>query len=116
LRSERYFYQNPPNQESHILLRAKYNRTELSTVTINAMEWKDYKPPVAATYATQIGRTFFRSVENLISFGTSLSLVLVALIPWAPLIALGLFLVRWLLVRLRRRSPRPGSVGAPATG
>jgi len=95
-------------------LRYLSNRTELSTVTINAMEWKDYKPPVAATYPTRIGRTFFRSVENLADFGTSLSLVLVALIPWLPLIALGLFLVRWLLVRLRRKSLRASSVSAPA--
>jgi hypothetical protein len=95
-------------------LRFLSNRTELSTVTINAMEWKDYKPPVAVTYPTRIGRTFFRSVENLADFGTSLSLVLVALIPWIPLIALGLFLVRALLVRLRRKSPTARSVSAPA--
>jgi hypothetical protein len=95
-------------------LRFLSNRTELSTVTINATEWKDYKPPVAVTYPTRIGRTFFRSVENLADFGTSLSLVLVALIPWIPLIVLGLFLVRWLLVRLRRKSQPARSVSAPA--
>jgi Domain of unknown function (DUF4349) len=95
-------------------LRFLSNRTELSTVTINAMEWNDYKPPVAATYPTRIGRTFFRSVQNLADFGTSLSLVLVALIPWLPLIALALFLVRWLLVRLLRKSLRARSVSAPA--
>ena len=31
-------------------LRFLANRTELSTVTIEALEWKDYKPPVAATF------------------------------------------------------------------
>jgi hypothetical protein len=92
------------------------DRTELSTVTINTMEWKDYKPPVAATYPTQVGRTFFRSVENLAEFGTSLSLVLVAVIPWFPMIALGLFLVRWLLVRFRRKLLRARSVTVPAAG
>ncbi len=58
-------------------LRFLSNRADLSTVTINATEWKDYKPPVAPTYSTQISRTFFRSVENLGTFFTSLSLVLV---------------------------------------
>jgi hypothetical protein len=95
-------------------LRFLSNRADLSTVTINAMEWKDYKPPVAPTYSTQISRTFFRSLENLGTFFTSISLVLVALIPWIPVIALGLFLVRWLLVRRRQKLLRARSVSAPA--
>ena len=97
-------------------LRFLSNRADLSTVTINATEWKDYKPPVAPTYSTQISRTFFRSVENLGTFFTSLSLVLVALIPWIPVIALGLFLLRWLLVRRRQKSSRAGSLSSPAAG
>jgi Domain of unknown function (DUF4349) len=97
-------------------LRFLSNRTELSTVTINAMEWKDFKPPVAATYSTRVGRTFLRSVENLADFGTALSLMLVALVPWVPVIASGLFLARRLLVGLYRKSLRARSVSAPAAG
>ena len=44
-------------------LRFLADRAELSTVTIEASEWKDFKPPVAATFRTQVGRTFFLSVE-----------------------------------------------------
>jgi len=77
-------------------LRFLANRTELSTITIEAMEWKDYKPPVAATFQTEVGRTFFRSYESLVAFGKWFLLVLVALAPWTPLIVLGLFVLRWL--------------------
>ena len=41
-------------------LRYLADRADLTTVTIEANEWKDYKPPVAATFSTQVGRTFFR--------------------------------------------------------
>jgi Domain of unknown function (DUF4349) len=85
-------------------LRFLSNRTELSTITIEAMEWKDYKPPVAATFQTLLGRTFFRSYESLVEFGKFLLLVLVALAPWTPLIVLGLFVMRWLFRSGRSRS------------
>jgi hypothetical protein len=86
-------------------LRFLANRTELSTVTIEAMEWHDYKPPVAATLQTQLGRTFFNSVENLSEFGRFLLLFTVALAPWLPLMVLGYFLARW-IVRFRRGAVR----------
>jgi len=85
-------------------LRFLANRTELSTITIEAMEWKDYKPPVAATFQTVLGRTFFRSYESLIEFGKFLLLVVVALAPWTPLIVLSLFMMRWLFRSGRSRS------------
>ncbi len=85
-------------------LRFLANRTDLSTIIIQAIEWKDYKPPVAATFQTEVGRTFFRSYESLVSFGKWFLLVLVALAPWAPLIVLGLIALRWLLRAGRRRA------------
>ena len=85
-------------------LRFLANRTELSTITIEATEWKDYKPPVAATFQTQIGRTFFGSYESLVEFGKFVFLVLVALAPWIPLIVLGLFVLRWMFRFGRSRS------------
>ena len=90
-------------------LRFLANRTELSTITIEATEWKDYKPPVAATFQTQLGRTFFNSVDNLSAFGKAILMVSVALIPWLPLILLGVFIIRW-LIRANRHSAR----GSPA--
>ena len=86
-------------------LRFLADRSELSTITIEANEWKDYKPPVAATFQTQMGRTFMRSVEALFEFGKAIALVLIALAPWIPLIVIWLFVMRW-LIRHNRSGPR----------
>ena len=93
-------------------LRFLANRTELSTITIEATEWKDYKPPVAATFPTQLGRTFFNSVDNLVAFGKAILLVVVALAPWLPLIVLGIFVARWLVRASRKASHRQALPGA----
>ena len=89
-------------------LRFLADRSELSTVTIEANEWKDYKPPVAATFGTQVKRAFFTSVDRLIEFSKALAILVVVLAPWVPLMLLGLVLVR-LLIRYAGRSPRPGA-------
>jgi hypothetical protein len=85
------------------------DRTSLSTVTIEAIEWKDFKPPVAASFPTQIGRTFWSSIENLMAFGKGFLLLLVALAPWAPVIVIGLFLLIW-MIRVGGRSSRRKSI------
>jgi Domain of unknown function (DUF4349) len=87
--------------------RLKYlaDRTALSTVTIEASEIKDYQPPVVASFPTQLSRTFWNSVENLLAFGRGLLLVVVALAPWVPFIAVGLVVVM-LLIRMGGRSSR----------
>ncbi len=98
-------------------LRFLANRAELSTVTIAATEWKDYTPPVAMTLQAQLGHTFFGSLHALAAFGKSLLFVLVALVPWLPFIAIGLFVVRW-LVRSAQRSQEkraPSTPPPPAT-
>ena len=86
-------------------LRFLADRADLSTVTIEANEWKDFKPPVAASFGTQISRTFFNSVERLVEFGKGFSIVVVALLPWIPLMLIGLVLARW-LIRYASRSAR----------
>jgi hypothetical protein len=78
-------------------LRFLSDQTELSTLTIDATEWKDYKPPMAPTFPTVVSRTFFGSVENLASFGKAVLLFLVAVLPWLPIIAVGLLILRWLV-------------------
>ena len=88
-------------------LRFLADRSELSTVTIEANEWKDYKPPVAATFGTQVKRAFFTSVDRLVEFGKALAILVVVLAPWVPLMLLGLVLVR-LLIRYAGRTSRPG--------
>jgi Domain of unknown function (DUF4349) len=77
-------------------IRVLADRTALSTITIEATEWKDYKPPIAAGFPTQLGRTFYNSVDNLAAFGKAIATVIVALAPWLPFIIAGIIIVRWL--------------------
>jgi hypothetical protein len=86
-------------------LRFLANRADLSTVTIEATEWQDFKPPAPATLQAQIGRTFSRSVESLVDFSKALLLVAVAIAPWLPLVVLVILLARW-IARFRRGPAR----------
>ena len=93
-------------------LRFLANRAELSTVTVTATEWKDYTPPAPMTLQAQLGHTFFRSLDALTAFGKSCLFLLVALVPWTPLIVIGLLGQRWLVraaqrLEARRSSPTP---------
>jgi Domain of unknown function (DUF4349) len=83
-------------------LRFLANRADLSTVTITATELKDYTPPQPVTVAARIQTTFFGSLDALAAFGTSLLLIVIALVPWLPLIAIGL----WVVYRMYRTSLR----------
>ena len=84
-------------------LRYLANVSALSTVTVTASELRDYKPPISPAFSTQIGRTFFNSVELLVDLGKGLVLLVVAGLPWLPVVAL----IAWPLWRLMRRLPRP---------
>jgi Domain of unknown function (DUF4349) len=85
-------------------LRFLANRADLSTVTITATEWKDYTPPAPMTFQAQISHSFFHSLDALVMFGKNVLLLLVALIPWTPLIVIGLFVLLWLIRAERRAS------------
>jgi len=87
-------------------LRALANLTSLATVTITASEIKGYVPPQAPTFGTRIARSFFGSLDSLREFGEAVAIFIVAIIPWLPLILLGLGILyvvaRRLLTRLSR--------------
>jgi hypothetical protein len=84
-------------------LRFLANRADLSTVTITATELKNYTPPVPTTLQVQVANTFFNSLDAVITFGKSVLLIVVALVPWLPIIALVLLFLLW-LARWNRRS------------
>ncbi len=96
-------------------LRFLANRADLSTVTITATELKNYTPPQPVTLATQINTTFFGSLNALIALGESLLLVVIALVPWLPLIALGLLVAyrfyRWSVQAEARAAARTAPSG-----
>jgi hypothetical protein len=95
-------------------LRFLANRAELSTITITASEFRNYTPPVPTTLQAQIGHTFFGSLDMLVAVGKALLLILIALVPWIPLILLGLFVARWMIHLGQRPSARRPPVAAPA--
>jgi hypothetical protein len=72
-------------------LRFLANRADLSTVTITATELKNYTPLQPVTLATQMSTTFFGSLSALTALGESLLLVIIALVPWLPVLAIALF-------------------------
>ena len=93
-------------------IRYLANVTALSTVTITAVEIKNYTPPAAPTFGTQIGRTFSNSVENLARFGRGLTLAVVAITPWLPLVVIASLPI--LLILRRERANRRRGVTARA--
>src|SRR5262245_41473771 len=78
--------------------------TELTTVTVHCQEIKDYVPPQAPTFGQTVANTFGSSTDALVNLGKGLVLVVAALLPWIPLIAL-VALPTWLVVR-RMNRPR----------
>jgi hypothetical protein len=85
-------------------IRYLANLSALSTVTITATEVRNYTPPVEPTFATQVARTFRRSVETLTELGKAVVLAAVAVAPWVPLLVVMAlpFVILW-----RRAVRRP---------
>lgn len=94
-------------------LRYLANQADLSTVTITASELRDYIPPVSASFATQVGRTFRESIARLVDLAKFLALIVVAAVPWFLVLALigaptWVVARRWLSARSVRAATRPG--------
>lgn len=77
---------------------------DLATVTVKLLDRRDYSPPLLPDFSSTIGRTFQGSIETLISFGKWLVLVVVALAPWAAVLAL--LIAPLVIIRRRRRRAR----------
>ena len=80
-------------------LKFLQNRTSFTTITITAVEQRNYIPPQAPTFISRIQSTFQASLETLLQFGQGLAIFVVAVLPW--LIVLGsVLLFTFFLVRL----------------
>ncbi len=90
-------------------LRVLSNQTELTTVTVNINEVKDYVPPVPTTFAARVSRTFSESLQVLRDVLVGLALFIIALVPWLVIAALiGLPLKRFLKRRkVVAKTPKP---------
>ncbi|MCX7700264.1 MAG: DUF4349 domain-containing protein [Gemmataceae bacterium] len=76
--------------------------SELTTITVKLHERKDYVPPTAPTFGSRVSDTFSRSTESLVTFLINLALLIVALVPWSPLLLAGLGVLYLAFRRLRR--------------
>jgi hypothetical protein len=82
-----------------------------STALITIQDRLAYVPPVPASFSGTIGRTFWGSVDGLISFGKALVVAAVAMAPWL-LVAFVLGAPVWYTLR-RARQWQPGSAPPP---
>jgi hypothetical protein len=85
-------------------LRVLSSLAAMATITLSVQEIKNYVPPQAPGFGTQIGSTFAGSLDVLQRFGQGLVLVAVAFAPWLPVLAV-VALPVWLTVRRWRRPP-----------
>lgn len=76
--------------------------TSMTTVNLSVEEIKDYVPHESPGYTTRIRRTFWLSLDQLFSFSQSVSIAVVAILPWL-VVVLPLVLVFWLIFRRRKR-------------
>jgi hypothetical protein len=96
-------------------LRMLGNLAELATIDVTLREVKDYVPPQAPTFGGEISGTFSGSLDALTQFGKGLLLVLVALVPWLPVLA-AVVVPIWLLARwVARHSQAPTVVTVEPT-
>jgi hypothetical protein len=72
------------------------NQVALATVDVTMSERRQSIAPAPPSFAQSVSRTFSDSLGNLVSFLQAVALVVVALVPWTPVIVLfggGLWLV-----------------------
>jgi hypothetical protein len=82
-------------------LRRLANLSSLTTVNVTLREEKDYQPPQAPTFASNIASTFSSSIDLLQSVGKGLVLFVVAVTPWLPLVLI-VTVPAWVVIRRRR--------------
>ena len=86
-------------------LRYLENRTAFTTVTIRAVERRDYVPPQAPTFLNRIRQAGEGSLTSLLHFAQGLTILAVVLLPWLVVLAVVLAIVVWLIRLLRGRRP-----------
>jgi len=89
------------------------NLTALTTVNVTFREIKNYVPPQAPTFGSQLSSTFSDSVEALSGFGRGVVLIGAAIVPWLPLLAV-ILVPAWIICRRRLRRARPNPPAPPA--
>lgn len=88
------------------------NLTAMTTVTVILQERGVYTPEESPDFGTTVGRTWSSSLNALVQFGRSLALVVVALVPWLPVL-LAITLPIYVFWRRSKRIPMGKLVDKP---
>jgi len=76
-------------------LRVLDDLTSLTTIELRVQEVRDYVPEETPTYLTRVRRAFSGSVDSLLATAQAVSIAVVALVPWLPVVAVGLVVAVW---------------------
>jgi hypothetical protein len=86
------------------------NLTAYTTISIACQEHSRFVDPAAASFGMRMERTFGGSWSTLVAFGQTIALLIAAVIPWLPVIAL-VGIAIWMTIRRQQRL-----IAAQATG
>ena len=89
-------------------MRVLQDLTALSTVKLHVEEVKDYVPEQSPGFATQARRTLTGSLRAVKLAAQGLTLLAIALAPWAAILAV-VAVPCWVLYRRRRQRKAPGN-------
>lgn len=84
-------------------MRVLQDLTSLTTADITIQEIRNYRPEDAPTLATRVRRSFEESLERLKMTGANTLVAAAAIVPWLPLILVGMGICYVLFRRWRRR-------------
>lgn len=76
-------------------LRFLTNRTELTTVRIDALEQRDYVPPEAPTFLARMEQAWGNSVYSLRNFGEDVAVGVAYVFPWIVVLAVFVLPMLW---------------------
>lgn len=89
------------------------NQTAYTTVTLQIQERSRYVDATTSSFGDTMSRTFGHSWDKLVGFGQGLLLVIVALVPWLPVIVV-IGATFWFLLRRQRRLAAAAAASVPA--
>ncbi len=83
-------------------LRVLNDLTTLTTIELRVQEVRDYVPAEAPTYLTRVRRAFRGSIDSLAATAQTVSIAIVVLAPWIPIVAVMLAVAVWVVKFCRR--------------
>lgn len=83
-------------------IRVISDLTNLATVTLKFEEIKNYVPPAAPTFGSQVARTWSGSLVRLTDFGKGLTITIIFVTPWLLVLGVPMLVILWFIKRKRR--------------